>query len=199
MNFNRQAGINVGTMENGNKVLLTRPGMNGIGYSESKLMAALSSGSTFTINDFAQSGRPLNIKVHELNLYASPGYAVVSVELGCTSDSQCQRDAVFACSSFCNAGTCQIESGCNCDYTCNAATEDLFTCPSDCADRQTLETTVAADNANAGNMFDIKAKNEVQVFNFEIHVQNEGRYVNAHVYTKVGGFRGYEANAAVWK
>jgi hypothetical protein len=92
-----------------------------------------------------------------------------------------------------------MKAGCNCDYACNAGIENIFECPSDCLDPQTLETSIANNGVHAGNMFDIQAKKEVQITNFEINVQSEGKYVNAYVYTKVGGYSGFESVENAWR
>lgn len=201
INFNRKSGINRDVREGGDQVLVTIQDKNGIGYSESKQVARLSSRGSYEIQNFGGSGRSVKIKVSSINRSASPGYADVTVEMGCTSDWHCERDVMFACSSFCNrnTNTCEMKAGCNCDYTCNARTEDLFQCPSDCLDPQTLETSRTNNGVHAGNMFDIQAKKAVQITNFEINVQNEGKYVNAYVYTKVGGYAGFESDANAWR
>ncbi len=203
VNFNRKAGINRDVRDGGNQVLVIKQGGNGVGYSESERVAMLSSGRSFTIPNFGQSGRTVEIKVDRISTSPSvgPGYADVSIKMSCTSDSHCERDAMFACSSFCNrnTNTCEIKAGCNCDYTCNSRTEDLFQCPSDCLAPQVLETSTVNDGVHTGNMFDIEAKNEVQITRFEIDVQNQGMYVNAYVYTKVGGYDGSEVNPVVWR
>lgn len=201
LNFNRMAGINSGTREGANQVLVTKQGMNGMGYSVSSLVAKLTSGRSYTISSFGRSGRPVRIQVDRINMNSSPAYADVSVEMGCSSDSHCQRDAMFACNSYCNrnTNTCEMKSGCNCDYTCNSRTEDLFECPSDCLDPRSLETTRSGNNAHSGNMFEIRAKNEVQITSFDIDAaQDRGTLINAYVYTKVGGYEGFQRNPAEW-
>lgn len=201
VNFNRRNGINSGTREGGNQVLVTKQGTNGVGYSVSYLQAKLTSGRSFTIPNFGESGRPVYIKVDQINLNSSPAYADVSVEMGCTSDSDCQRDAMFACPSYCSTrtNTCEVKTGCDCDATCNASTEDMFQCPSDCLDSKVMETTKSGGNMNDGSMFDIVAKNEVQITSFDIDTLDHGEYINAYVYTKVGGYSGHELKPERWK
>jgi hypothetical protein len=201
VNFNRKSGINQDVREGGDQVLVTRQGENGIGYSESKQVARLSLGGSYEIPNFGGLGRSVYIKVNMINTSTSPGYADVSVEMGCTSDWHCERDVIFACTSSCNrnTNTCEVKAACNCDYSCNSLTEDLFQCPSDCLDPQTLETSKANEGVHAGNMFEIQAKREVQITNFEIDVQSEGKYVNAYVYTKIGGYAGFGTIASSWR
>jgi len=201
LNFNRKTGINSGTREAPNQVLVTKQGLNGVGYAVSSLVAKMTSGQTYTIPNFGGSGRSVRVKVNRINMSASPAYADVSVEMDCFSDSHCQRDAMFACSSYCNrnTNTCEMKAGCDCDYTCNSLTEDVFECPSDCLDPRTLETTRVGNDVTAGSMFDIIAQNEVQITGFEIDAKDQGTYINAYVYTKVGGYGGYQNNKAVWK
>jgi hypothetical protein len=201
INFNRKSGINRDVREGADQVLVVVQGKNGIGYSESQQVARLSSRGSYEIPNFGGSGKSVKIEVGSINMSTIPGYADVTVEMGCTSDSHCERDVMFACSSFCNrnTNTCEMKPGCNCDYTCNVRTEDIIECPSDCLDSQTLETSIANNGVHAGNMFDIQAKKEVQITNFEIIVQSEGKYVNAYVYTKVGGYSGFESVPNAWR
>ena len=91
LNFNRKKGINSGTLEGGDKVMITRQGENGTGYSPSKLMAAISSGQYYTINDFAGSGDSVRVSGQEINLSSSPGYADVTISARCNADAQCQQ------------------------------------------------------------------------------------------------------------
>jgi hypothetical protein len=75
VSFNRKIGINSGTVEGGDQVLVhKRP--SGLGYGESTLMAKLSSGNTY-------SDAPLEITVNAIDLSANPAFA--SVTFGTTA------------------------------------------------------------------------------------------------------------------
>jgi len=70
VSFNRKDGFNDQTKEGGDQVLVhNRP--TGVGYDESKLLAKLDSGGTYT-------GAPVRITVNSINLTASPPYATVT-------------------------------------------------------------------------------------------------------------------------
>eukprot|EP00814_Leptocylindrus_danicus_P016466 CAMPEP_0116013620 /NCGR_PEP_ID=MMETSP0321-20121206/5828_1 /TAXON_ID=163516 /ORGANISM="Leptocylindrus danicus var. danicus, Strain B650" /LENGTH=672 /DNA_ID=CAMNT_0003483191 /DNA_START=45 /DNA_END=2060 /DNA_ORIENTATION=+ len=71
VSFNRKAGINAGTVEGGNQVLVHKRA-SGTGYAESTLMAKLSAGGTY-------SGAPLPIEVSAIDISQSPGFATVLI------------------------------------------------------------------------------------------------------------------------
>ena len=75
VSFNRKTGINSGTPEGGNQVLVHKRSSSS-GYGKSDLMAKLNSGNTY-------SGAPLQITVNAINLSANP--AVASVTIGTTT------------------------------------------------------------------------------------------------------------------
>lgn len=80
MNFNRKSGINAGTQEGGDQVLISSQGANGKAFSKSTLHAILSEGQSFEILNFG--GIPLysvKIKVDEINLSVYPAYADVTI------------------------------------------------------------------------------------------------------------------------
>ena len=72
VSFNRKTGINSGTPEGGNQVLVHKRSSSS-GYGKSDLMAKLNSGNTY-------SGAPLQITIDAINLSANP--AVASVTIG---------------------------------------------------------------------------------------------------------------------
>jgi len=206
LNFNRKTGINSGTVEGGDKVLVTTQGRNGAGYSDSQLVATISTGSSYTISNFGNSGKSVRIFVKEINLSASPAYADVTVSPSCSADSQCRQTFSGACSQdnwVCDRSTnfCALSNQantCNCDYSCDDQFETAEECPSDCGQRIDLLTTVTANNGQSGNAFDIKALREIQIIGFEIHTRNAGTIVNAQVFTKQNSYEGFENNADAW-
>lgn len=201
VSFNRKAGINRGTMEGANQVLITTEGTNGVGYRNSTLIAKLNQGGSYTIKNFGGSNRPVRITVGTINTVVATGYADVKVEMGCSIDAHCEQNDMFACPSRCNQATktCEVKSGCDCDNVCNTEVEDVFRCPSDCGNRLALETTTQSNNGHAGSMFDIKAKNDVQITSFEINAEDAGTYINAYVFTKVGSYSGNQNSKDKWK
>lgn len=198
--FNRQAGINADTLEGADQVLLTMDGTNGVGYGISSLVTKLSKWSTYTIQNFGGSNRNVRISVNKINTIVETGYADVKVEMLCTAHWQCERNDMFACPSHCNkvTNTCEVTSGCNCDNICNTEGEDEFQCPSDCGERLTLETTLEGSVSHAGSMFDVKAKNNVQITSFEIQSQDAGAYINAYVFAKIGSYSSNDNDKDKW-
>eukprot|EP00816_Leptocylindrus_hargravesii_P009684 CAMPEP_0196803776 /NCGR_PEP_ID=MMETSP1362-20130617/3256_1 /TAXON_ID=163516 /ORGANISM="Leptocylindrus danicus, Strain CCMP1856" /LENGTH=651 /DNA_ID=CAMNT_0042175603 /DNA_START=64 /DNA_END=2019 /DNA_ORIENTATION=+ len=71
VSFNRQTGINAGTQEGGDQVLLhKRPA--GTGFAESTLVTKLSAGTLYI-------SAPLLIEVHSIHTSSNPGYAAVTI------------------------------------------------------------------------------------------------------------------------
>ena len=81
INFNRQIGINSGTQEGGNQVLVTTRS-TGTGYAPSKLQAKLSAGGTITMTNFAGTSNSMKITVNSINVGTVPARANVSTKLG---------------------------------------------------------------------------------------------------------------------
>ena len=74
VSFNRKTGINSGTVEGGNQVLVhKRP--SGLGYGESTLMAKINSGW--------YTDAPLVITVNAIDLSANPAFASVTIGAEC--------------------------------------------------------------------------------------------------------------------
>jgi hypothetical protein len=70
VNFNRQSGINSGTVEGGNQVTVVRAAGEGTGYAESELVAKLSAGKRFKIKNFDRTGEKATIRVHSIGATA---------------------------------------------------------------------------------------------------------------------------------
>jgi hypothetical protein len=62
-----------------------------------------------------------------------------------------------------------------------------------------LNTTLAQNNGNAGNMFDMKAKNDMIITGFDVHLNKTGINFNAKVYHKFGTWNGFEYMSNAWK
>ncbi len=84
--FNRQTGVNSGTVEAGNQVTVVQAGGEGTSYAESSLLAKLSAGGSWSgIID----GKTMTVNVLSITTSSSPAYATVRVsENGnsCTPD-----------------------------------------------------------------------------------------------------------------
>jgi hypothetical protein len=74
--FNRQSGINAGTLEARNQVTVTRQGAEGAGYAESELVAKLSAGGRWS---GAVSGKNMAVNVLSIDLASSPAFARVRI------------------------------------------------------------------------------------------------------------------------
>ena len=74
--FNRQIGINSGTMEAGNQVTVTRQGAEGTSYAESELVAKLGQGGTWS---GAVAGKNMVVSVLSVNLANAPAFARVRI------------------------------------------------------------------------------------------------------------------------
>jgi len=73
VSFNRKIGINRGTKEGGNQVLVHKRS-SGLGYGESDLIAKLDAGDTYS-----NAALPLAITVNSIDLSADPAFAFVTI------------------------------------------------------------------------------------------------------------------------
>ena len=185
--FNRRAGINSGTQEGGNQVIINRAGGEGNSFSESELLAKLSQGGTYTIPVFRELSLnkfPLTIEVNSIDNTVNPWHADLSV-YECIQDSDCDDlsscNGVETCntlSGLCVAGTPAAD--CCGNGVCEpSAGEDLFTCPADgctCGpDCLSLETTFSSNAGYAyGNIFKVQALADMAITGFTIHTQDSG-------------------------
>ena len=80
INFNRQIGMNSGTQEGGNQVLVTRRA-TGTGYASSTLVAKLSANGVYTIPNFSGTTSTLRITVNSIVTSSTPGRASLSIDL----------------------------------------------------------------------------------------------------------------------
>lgn len=79
--FNRKTGINAGTKEGGNKVLITKAAREGLAHSQSWLVAQLASRQSYTIKNFGGTAEDLKIKVEQRDLDArGRAFAQVRIE-----------------------------------------------------------------------------------------------------------------------
>jgi len=110
VSFNSRKGINSGTQEGGNQVLVhsRSPGQ---GYSTSTLVAKLSSGQEYTIEGISDT----IVRVDGISTSSTPSYANVYVgNARCSADSDCDRG------EFCTEYSCNISSGiCNSIQDCS--------------------------------------------------------------------------------
>ena len=80
VNFNQKAGINSGTLEGGDQVLITSQAAEGVAFAKSSLLAKLSAGQSYQISDFGDLiGYSLQVVVDEINLTAIPAYADITI------------------------------------------------------------------------------------------------------------------------
>jgi hypothetical protein len=81
VHFNRAIGMNVGTLEGGDQVLVTTQN-TGTGHADSNLVSKMSTGSIYTIPNFNGSPNPLVIRVVSISTNTVPGRANISVQFG---------------------------------------------------------------------------------------------------------------------
>jgi hypothetical protein len=81
VHFNRRIGMNIGTQEAGDQVLVTTRN-TGTGYAESNLVSKMSTGSVYTVNNFNGSPNPLVIRVVSISTNTAPGRANISIQFG---------------------------------------------------------------------------------------------------------------------
>ena len=106
--FNRKAGANSGTVEGGDQVMITKEESSAT-RPRSFLMAKLSAGGSYVIENYDGSGRPLTLEVTEIDLSTNPPFASISITTGnpCSTDNDCDDG------KFCNgAETCGTNGYC---------------------------------------------------------------------------------------
>jgi hypothetical protein len=81
VHFNRKIGMNSGTQEGGDQVLVTTRN-TGTGYAESNLVSKMSTGSVYTIPNFNGSPNSLVIRVVLISTSTVPGRANISIQFG---------------------------------------------------------------------------------------------------------------------
>ena len=82
LGFNRATGFNSDNVQADNEVTIVETGANGEGYSQSFLKSTLRKGQEYRVENWRRSGEALVVKVENINIGISPGYAEVSVKLG---------------------------------------------------------------------------------------------------------------------
>ena len=80
IHFNRKIGLNSGTLEGGDQVLVSFRAP-GTGLAISYLLAKVRSGGTFTVPNFNGSGKTLKVAVSRISLGTVPARATVSIQL----------------------------------------------------------------------------------------------------------------------
>ena len=79
IHFNRKIGMNSGTLEGGNQVLVSSR-IPGTGLAVSYLVAKLSGGGVFNIPNFNRSATTLAVVVSSISLGTVPARATVSIQ-----------------------------------------------------------------------------------------------------------------------
>lgn len=106
VSFNRMVGINAGSTEDGDKVIVHSNKVSQKTTTVSSKEKILSAGGSFTIDNFGGSGRELHVIVKEVSVTTLPGYAhvlillkdagptndIVSNNPGSTGDNKQKRD-----------------------------------------------------------------------------------------------------------
>jgi len=79
INFNARKGINIGTQEGGDQIMIVTAGLEGLKYAPSTLVAKLSAGGRYQIADLDGSGMTLTVEVLAINVSED---AEISICLG---------------------------------------------------------------------------------------------------------------------
>ena len=81
IHFNRKIGMNIGTEEGGDQVLVTSRS-TGLDIAESNLEVMLGANTYATISNFNGGWTPLTITVTSITTTTVPGYATISIQYG---------------------------------------------------------------------------------------------------------------------
>jgi len=101
VSFNRKTGINSGTNEAGNQVLVHSAESES---GESELLAKLSNLGVYTEEI---EGKTLIVEVTNMDLISDPGTADVSIRVGCEIDDDCDDGVECNGVETCNSGSCE--------------------------------------------------------------------------------------------
>ncbi len=82
--FNRAGGVNSDNREADDEVTIVEAGKDGESYSLSRLKAHLVQGENYQVSNWRGSGKTLTITAEHINITAAPGYALISICMGCT-------------------------------------------------------------------------------------------------------------------
>ena len=150
VSFNAQKGINSGTDEGGDEVLVhSRP--IGQDYRESMLVAKLSAGQQYTLSGASD----FIVRVDAIDINSSPSYANVFIgPPPCLSDSDCDKG------EFCTEYNCDVSTG-----TCSAI-QDCSKCG------RIMDVEIMTDNHGMETRWEL-----VNVDNGDIYMQG-GPYDN---------------------
>jgi hypothetical protein len=79
--FNRAIGINIDNVEADDEVTVIETGQDGLGYSESVLLATMVQGESYTWTNWIKTDADLIVKVNAINLAPDqgPGYADITI------------------------------------------------------------------------------------------------------------------------
>jgi hypothetical protein len=142
IHFNRMTGMNIGTLEGGDHVLVTSRS-TGLEYAESNLEAIMSAGSVHTISNIDGYWNSVTISVTSITTTTVPGYATVSIQCGesmRTSNMEPAPIATHESNAFLKSQSMSSESQilpqpyCNFNSVCELG-EDCNSCPFDCNGR----------------------------------------------------------------
>lgn len=79
VSYNKQSGLNSGTQEGGNQVMITAATGEGTNYAPSTLLAKLSAGSFYSISNFEGTGKAITVTFEALDFTTTPAAARVII------------------------------------------------------------------------------------------------------------------------
>jgi hypothetical protein len=198
--FNGKQGSNSGTVEHGNRVLITTQGTTG----PSMKIANLGAGQSYTITNYDGSGRDVVVSVTSVS---GSDHAVIDIQCGpalCSSNDQC--DDSNACTTNVCDGACTFLPIANCcgNGICEAGAESFHTCFDDCHDGPFDQPTPLCSTCyiQDGNMFEVKAKDKdlaiTTLATRTYAVSGATGTFGVEVWTKQGTMVGFESNMGAW-
>eukprot|EP00979_Chaetoceros_neogracilis_P016453 scaffold8034_cov133-Chaetoceros_neogracile.AAC.1 len=204
LTYNRAEGMNAGTQEAGNKIVVVEGAPN----EQSWKLAEIGPGENYAFPDFL-NGRDLEISVGAAASSSGINYLPVTVRLEtitCNSDSDCR--STRSCTTVsCDSNVCTYSPIYNCcgNGICEESDQGCGVCASDCvvpthcneidgqADTSWGGTDVYYGNWAYGIVFDVDVTTAAQFYELEVDLmqQNGARPVSgvfAKVYTKSGSY-----------
>eukprot|EP00804_Cyclotella_cryptica_P016798 CCRYP_001799-RE/>CCRYP_001799-RE protein AED:0.07 eAED:0.07 QI:359/1/1/1/0.92/0.85/14/1113/1072 len=203
--FNRASGVNSASKQANDEVTVIEQGNNGGGYAKSILLTSLSSGGSFTINNWQSSGKNMVITVNSIQKI-NPWSAEVEFNFNNAQGPQPSPLPTPQPSPRPSPIPTPVPTGkpstssptTSCGDSICMTDETSTSCPADCVNAEfvTYTDNIGTKGSN-GTMFTIQAARDVEINAIWTFVRSNSIDL-VQVYTRQGKYNGYEDSDAGW-
>ena len=175
------------------------------GYEKTRHLSSLSSGGSYTFGS-SDPTKQVTVTVNSIDTSGKTVTVTINRAGACVTDADCDDQ------NICTSETCEgvgfpgadvfgclynALAGCCGNSVCETG-EDFNNCAADCLDGpyDLLTPLCSSCYIRNGQMFDIEAKNDVQITSLRFRALTVSGTVN--VYTKTGTWSGSETNQGAW-